>query len=87
MVRDRLSVLFHIGYGVGLHGNGLIGVELIGHTLVGLIVCVDGLRGEAAHCISEVILLLVRLDHIRALLLVASHRLVLNVGVDTLFLR
>lgn len=35
---DHLPVLLHVGDGVVLHGDGLVGVQLLGHTLVGLIV-------------------------------------------------
>lgn len=52
---DDLPVLLHVGDGVVLHGDGLVGIQLLGHTLVGFIVSVDGLGRETSDNVGEVV--------------------------------
>ena len=54
-VYGHARLLLHVGYGVALHGNGLVCVQLLGHALVRLVVSVDRLRGETAYHSREVV--------------------------------
>ncbi len=55
LIGVQRSIILHIGNGIVIQCNGLIGTQFLRHTLVRLIIGIDRLGGETHHSIGKVV--------------------------------